>query len=103
MADGRDLLYEIIPKTVVKKEEESKENEFVDIEEDQAVAEWRPSMNLFDLIKSIPSFIQKLLEELNSKNKSNNAPNMIGKFYLGLNYDYQQIWMQNQSSKTAGQ
>ena len=23
---------------------------------------------------------------------------MIGKFYLGLQYDYQQIWMQNQSS-----
>jgi hypothetical protein len=31
LADGRDLLYEIIPKTVVKKDEESKENEFVDI------------------------------------------------------------------------
>lgn len=26
---------------------------------------------------------------------------MVGKFYLGLNYDYQQIWMQNQSSKPA--
>jgi hypothetical protein len=23
---------------------------------------------------------------------------MIGKFYLGLDYDYQQIWMQNQIS-----
>ena len=32
--------------------------EFVDIsEEADAVAEWRPSMNLFDLIKSIPNFI----------------------------------------------
>lgn len=31
LADGRDLLYEIIPKTVPKKDEESKENEFVDI------------------------------------------------------------------------
>jgi|TARA_B110000305_G_C19249845_1_gene544192 hypothetical protein len=58
LADGRDLLYEIIPKTAVKKDEESKENEFVDIsEEADAVAEWRPSMNLFDLIKSIPNFI----------------------------------------------
>ena len=88
MADGRDLLYEIIPKTVVKKDEESKENEFVDIHEENAVAEWRPSMNLFDLIKSIPSFIQKLLDEMNKKDKTLNAPNMIGKFYLGLNYDY---------------
>lgn len=26
---------------------------------------------------------------------------MIGQFYLGLSYDYQQIWMQNQSSKSA--
>ena len=53
------------------------------------MAEWRPSMNLFDLIKSIPSFIQKLLDEMNKKDKTINAPNMIGKFYLGLNYDYQ--------------
>ena len=96
MADGRDLLYEIIPKTPVKKDEESKENEFVDISEEvDAVAEWRPSMNLFDLIKSIPNFIQKLLDDMNKKDKSKDAPNMIGKFYLGLNYDYQQIWMQN--------
>ena len=27
---------------------------------------------------------------------------MIGKFYLGLLYDYQQIWMQNQSTAAAG-
>lgn len=27
---------------------------------------------------------------------------MVGKFYLGLNYDYQQIWMQNQFSKSSG-
>ena len=49
-------MYEIIPKTTpVKKAEEQKEHEFEDIsEEANAVAEWRPSMNLFDLIKSIP-------------------------------------------------
>ena len=51
MADGRDLLYEIIPKSAAKKEvEEHKEHEFVEISEEGAVAEWRPSMNLFDLI-----------------------------------------------------
>ena len=27
---------------------------------------------------------------------------MIGKFYLGLNYDYQLIWMQNQANKSSG-
>ena len=50
-------MYEIIPKTAVKKDEESKGDEFVDISEESmqdGVAEWRPSMNLFDLIKSIP-------------------------------------------------
>ena len=72
----------------MKKEEESKESEFVDISEENGVAEWRPSMNLFDLIKSIPNFITKLLEELHKKDKSSQTPNMIGKFYLGLNYDY---------------
>ena len=104
MADGRDLLYEIIPKTPVKKEEERKESEFEDISEELGVAEWRPSMNLFDLIKSIPHFITKLCDEMNNpKSKQSQAPNMIGKFYLGLNYDYQQIWMQNQTSRPAAQ
>ena len=50
--------------------------------------EWRPSMNLFNLIKSIPEFIVKILNEVNDKKNKNNAPRMIGKFYLGLNYDY---------------
>lgn len=72
LADGRDLLYEIIPKTPVKKAEEQKEHEFEDIsEEANAVAEWRPSMNLFDLIKSIPSFITKLVDEMHKVAKSN--------------------------------
>lgn len=52
-------------------------------------AEWRPSMNLFNLIKCIPDFISKILNEVNDKKKTNMAPRMIGKFYLGLNYDYQ--------------
>lgn len=54
-----------------------------------AVAEWRPSMNLFDLIKQIPVFIGNLLDTMNGKGKTPSAPTMIGKFYLGLNYDYQ--------------
>lgn len=59
-------------------------------------------MNLFDLINQIPVFISNLLDSQNKKDKGS-APSMIGKFYLGLNYDYQQIWMQNQSSKPAAQ
>lgn len=57
----------------MKKDEESKGDDFVDISEESAggVAEWRPSMNLFDLIKSIPSFISRLLDELHKKEKSN--------------------------------
>ena len=45
-------------------------------------------MNLFGLIKSIPEFIVNILQEVHSKSKGNTAPRMIGKFYLGLNYDY---------------
>ena len=52
-------------------------------------------MNLFDLINQIPVFISNLLDSMHGKNKAGAAPGMIGKFYLGLNYDYQQIWMQN--------
>lgn len=72
--------------------EEHKQHENADEIDD---GEWRPSMNLFNLIKSIPEFIAKILNEVNDKKNKNNAPRMIGKFYLGLNYDYQQIWMQN--------
>jgi len=47
----------------VKKDEETNKakDDFEDLSEE--VAEWRPSMNLFDLIKSIPAFILKLVEE----------------------------------------
>ena len=71
LADGRDLLYEIIPKTTPsKKQEEQKEHEFVEITEESGVAEWRPSMNLFDLINQIPVFISNLLDSQNKKDKS---------------------------------
>ena len=57
-------------------------------------------MNLYELIQYIPDFIEDaLLQQASKQVKLGEAPPMIGKFYLGLNYDYQQIWMQNQSSK----
>jgi len=43
LADGRDLLYHIIPK--------------------KFEGEWRPSMNLFDLIQHIPDFIVETLTQ----------------------------------------
>lgn len=63
--------------------------------------EWKPSMNLYELIQRIPEFIMNHLANLNTDNKGKLRP-MVGKFYLGLNYDYQQIWMQNQFSKSSG-
>jgi len=43
LADGRDLLYEIIPK---QKDEE---------------AEWKPSTSLYELIQHIPDFVSEVL------------------------------------------
>ena len=54
-------------------------------------------MNLYELIQYIPEFISEVL----LAQKSKDVMPMLEKFYLGLNYDYQQIWMQNQSSKQA--
>ena len=68
-------------------------------EEDEG--EWRPSMNLFELIQCIPKFIQETIGK-NSQLKAQSEQEMVGKFYLGLHYDYQQIWMQNQSQGAAG-
>lgn len=61
-------------------------------------------MNLHDLIQHIPKFIAEVAQKMHDaqKKKSNETLPMIGKFYLGLPYDYQQIWMQNQSSKGTG-
>ena len=46
-------------------------------------------MNLYELIQYIPDFIQDVLGSHHGvgKKKNEDAP-MIGKFYLGLNYDY---------------
>ena len=48
-------------------------------------------MNLYELIQHIPEFIVNTLNQTNAKNSE--KPPMIGKFYLGLNYDYHQTWM----------
>mmetsp|Transcript_37625 Transcript_37625/g.57656 ORF Transcript_37625/g.57656 Transcript_37625/m.57656 type:complete len:98 (+) Transcript_37625:267-560(+) len=87
LADGRDLLYEIIP----KKEEEKKEEEEGHLNFE--AGEWRPSMNLYELIQCIPEFIENTLHK--TAFKEGEAQKMLGRFYLGLNYDYQQVWMQN--------
>ena len=43
-------------------------------------------MNLYELIQYIPEFISDILvqQQINKPNSQ-----MVGKFYLGLNYDYQ--------------
>jgi hypothetical protein len=51
-------------------------------------------MNLYELIQHIPTFIAEVLSQMNTDFIGEAKP-MIGKFYLGLQYDYQQIWMQN--------
>jgi len=43
-------------------------------------------MNLYELIQHIPEFINQVLVKQNSSKGV--ARQMLGKFYLGLNYDY---------------
>lgn len=50
--------------------------------------EWRPSMNLFELIMLIPKFIEQVYNQ-KPKLKAQGEKEMIGRFYLGLLYDYQ--------------
>ena len=51
-------------------------------------------MNLYELIQNIPEFISDMLaaEKNDTKGK---VRAMVGKFYLGLNYDDQQIGRQD--------
>ena len=58
-------------------------------------------MNLYELIQCIPDFIASVLADQQKEQKGSFKP-MVGKFYLGLMYDYQQIWMQNQFTKSSG-
>lgn len=67
LADGRDLLAHILP---------PEQNE------------WRPSMNLYELIQQIPNFIQETIT------KGRDRKEMIGRFHLGLNYDISS-WLNN--------
>lgn len=91
-------MYEIIPKDQPKEEEKKTEDDEEDLRFEPG--EWRPSMNLFELVQCIPKFVASTIEK---KAPSGDAPApMLGRFYLGLNYDYQQVWMHNQnSSQTA--
>jgi len=49
-------------------------------------------MNLYELIQYIPDFIEDTCMNMHVRDE-NDDPQMIGKFYLGLNYDYQQTFM----------
>ena len=49
--------------------------------------EWLPSMNLYELIQHIPEFISETLAAQKAASSQDAAP-LIGKFYLGLQYDY---------------
>lgn len=57
-------------------------------------------MNLYELIQYIPEFIAEMAKlqhqhEMNQKKgTTNEAPKMIGKFHLGLQYDMS-IWLSN--------
>ena len=44
-------------------------------------------MNLYELIQYIPDFIEDTLMNT-ALIDAGTTPDMIGKFYLGLNYDY---------------
>jgi hypothetical protein len=79
------LLYHILPKKKIENRDEDDENQ----DNENTEPEWLPSMNLYELIQQIPDFISEILLAL----KTNEEAPMVGKFYLGLQYDYQQIWM----------
>lgn len=53
----------------------------------EAGNEWLPSMNLYELIQFIPDFISETLIAQKSATEKDARP-MLGKFYLGLQYDY---------------
>lgn len=72
LADGRDLLTCLLP---------------------DEQREWRPSMNLFDIIQQIPDFISHIIgkeEQPGAKNEIR----ALGRFHLNLNYDML-IWLNN--------
>jgi hypothetical protein len=59
--------------------------------------DWRPSMNLQDLILRLPDFITEVVTKNAKgpeKDPSTGGPVVIGKFHLGLQYDTN-IWTGN--------
>ena len=72
LADGRDLLRHLLPN-------------------DQT--EWRPSMNLFDVILRIPVFLSETIQMHQAGNQKDRIRG-LGRFHLGLNYDML-IWLSN--------
>jgi len=72
VADGRDLLAHFLPG-------------------DQR--EWRPSMNLFEIIQQIPDFISDVLEK-DGRPAAKDEIRALGRFHLNLNYDML-IWLSN--------
>ena len=75
IADGRDLLRHLLP---------------------NGQTEWRPSMNLFDVIQLIPNFISQTIEKERAGKTSEIRD--IGRFHLGLNYDML-IWLNNKECR----
>jgi len=72
LADGRDLLVDLLPS-------------------DQR--EWRPSMNLFEVIQQIPIFISNIIQKA-GKPGTKDEIRALGRFHLNLNYDML-IWLSN--------
>ena len=72
LADGRDLLTCLLPG-------EQKE--------------WRPSMNLFEIIQQIPVFISLIITK-EGRPGAKEEIRALGRFHLNLNYDML-IWLSN--------
>jgi len=72
LADGRDLLNHLLP---------------------GEQHEWRPSMNLFEIIQQIPVFVSRVIERGASPPYQDEIRKM-GRFHLNLNYDML-IWLSN--------
>lgn len=73
--DGRDLLRHLLP---------------------NGQTEWRPSMNLFEVIQQIPAFLSETIKKTQQGDKE--SMRKLGRFHLGLNYNMM-IWFNNGDSK----
>ena len=73
--DGRDLLRHLLP---------------------GGQTEWRPSMNLFEVIQQIPGFLSEAISLSEAGKKA--QVRQLGRFHLGLNYNML-IWLNNSDCK----